>query len=86
VKAENSVPVWAWENVNFTLVVEWTAKDRASQNTVWLKTITADASEVGGNAFSGKKHQQILMQKLFDDLSVKTHEAFQLSPELRANR
>lgn len=83
VKAENSVPVWAWEDVNFTLVVEWTAKDRSSKNTVWLKTITADASEPAGNAFSGGKHQRILMQKLFDDLSRKTHAAVIAAPELK---
>ncbi len=82
VKTDNSVGVWAWDKVNFTTVVEWVAKDRATQNTVWLKTITADVSETGGNAFTGSKHQRVLMQKLFDDLSLKTHAAFQGSPEL----
>jgi hypothetical protein len=71
--------------VTFTLVMEWTAKNRASQTTVWLKTITADASEVQGSMSSGKEHQHILMQKLFDDLSIKTREAIQKAPELRGN-
>ena len=85
VKADESTGLMAQSKVNLTLVIEWTAKDRASQNTVWLKTITANASEVQGNVFSGHKHQGILMQKLFDDLCAKTHEAFQSAPELRAN-
>jgi hypothetical protein len=86
VKCDNSVGVWAWEKNNLTLVVEWTAKDRASQNTVWLKTITANASEAGGNAFTQGKHDRIQSQKLFDDLSLKTYNAFQEAPEFRAGQ
>ena len=86
VKADQSLGVMAWSKVNFTLVVEWKALDRANTNTIWLKTITADATETEGNVFTGKKHQRILMQKLFDDLSVKTHEAFQNAPELRGKQ
>jgi hypothetical protein len=86
VKCDNSIPVWAWEDVNLTLVVEWTAKDRASQNTVWLKTITANASEAGGNMFTQGKHDRILNQKLFDDLSLKTYNAFQEAPELHDSK
>jgi hypothetical protein len=83
VKSENSMPAWAWDDVNLTLVVEWTAKDHASQNIVWLKTITANASETAGNMFTGGRHSRILSQKLFDDLSLKTYDAFQEAPELR---
>lgn len=68
---------------NLTLVVEWTAKDRASQNTVWLKTITADASVKSGSAFSTYKHERMLFQAAFDDLSPKTYQAFQEARELR---
>jgi hypothetical protein len=85
VKADQSLGVMAWSKVNFTLVVEWTALDRASKNTIWLKTITADATETEGNLFSGKAHEKILMQKLFDDLSIKTHDALVNSPELRGS-
>jgi hypothetical protein len=84
VKADESTGLMAKSKVNLTLVIEWTAKDRATQNTVWLKTITANASEVQGSVFSGHKHQGILMQKLFDDLSAKTREAFQSASELRS--
>lgn len=86
VKSDVSVPVWAWQNDNLTLVVEWTAKDRASQNTIWLTTITANASEPMGSAFSESKHQRIMYQKLFDDLSLKTYNAFQEAPELRGSQ
>ena len=86
VKADQSLGVMAWSKVNFTLVIEWRALDRASKNTIWLKTITADASETEGNLFTGKKHRRILIQKLFDDLSFKTHEAFQNAPELRSRQ
>jgi len=86
VKADQSVGIYAWNKVHFTLVVEWAAKERAGQNTVWLKTITAEASEPMGNAFTGGKHWLVLEQKLFDDLSLKTQAAFQESPELRAKQ
>lgn len=82
VKAEQSVGVWAWEKVNLTLIMEWTALDRASQNTIWLKTITGDASYSQGNAFTMNHHRRVLIQKLFDDLSVKTQDAFEKAPEL----
>lgn len=85
-KAEQSTPVWAWEDVNFVMVVEWHAKDRSAQNTVWLKTITANASHVGGNLFTGAGNQRKLMQKLFDDLSRKTYDALMNAPELRQLR
>ena len=85
VKADQSLGVMAWSKINFTLVVEWTALDRVSKNTIWLKTITADTTETEGNVFTGKKHQSILMQRLFDDLSIKTHEAFQNATELRGS-
>lgn len=81
-KTEQSTGVWAWDKLNFTMAVEWVARDRASQNTVWLRTITGEASETGGNMFTGAKHRRILIQKLFDDLSFKTHAAFQEAPEL----
>jgi hypothetical protein len=85
VKADQGLGgAFAWDKVNFTLVVEWIAKDRATHNTVWLKTITSDASETGGNAFTGDSHRKILMQKLFDDLSMKTFNAMQNAPELKS--
>lgn len=68
---------------NLTLVVEWTAKDRTSQNTVWLKTITGDVSDTSGSAFSTYKHERMLFQAAFDDLSPKTYQAFQEARELR---
>jgi len=86
VKSDISIPVWAWGNDNLTLVVKWTAEDRASQNTVWLRTITANASEPMGSVFSANKNQRILYQKVFDDLSLKTYNAFQTAPELRGNQ
>lgn len=82
VKADQGVGVWAWDKVNFTMVIEWTAIDRTSQNTIWLKTITADASEAEGNAFTATHDRNVLMQKLFNDLSAKTLDAFQKAPEL----
>lgn len=68
-----------------TLVVEWTAKNRASQKTVWLKTITGNASEEMGSAFTTDKHKLKLFQNVFDDLSPQTYKAFQEAPELRSS-
>jgi hypothetical protein len=82
VKVKKSLGMYGFDTNSFTFVVEWIGKDRGSQNTVWLKTITADASETTWNdAF----HPSLLVQKLFDDLSIKTLEAFQKAPELRNN-
>ena len=69
-----------------TLVMEWTAKNRASQNTIWLKTITATASEKMGSAFTTLKHRRLLFQKAFDDLTPQTYKAFQEAPELRGSQ
>jgi hypothetical protein len=85
VKSGISIPVWAWGNDNLTLVVEWTAKDHATQNTVWLTTITANSAEPMGTVFSANKNQRILYQKAFDDLSLKTYNAFQEAPELHGS-
>jgi hypothetical protein len=79
VKCDMSVPVWAWENVNMTMVVEWTAKDRASQNTLWLKTITA----TGSAAKNMGRSDLVMNQNVFDDLSLKTYNAIQEAPELK---
>jgi hypothetical protein len=79
VKCDMSVPVWAWENVNLTLVVEWTAKDRANQNTLWLKTITA----TGSAAKNMGRSDAVMNQNLFDDLSLKTYKAIQEASELK---
>jgi hypothetical protein len=84
VKADQSLGFMRTDQARFTLVIEWVAKRRADQNTVWIRTITGDASETKGVGFSGY-HQQILMQKLFDDLSLKTQDAFQKAPELRGS-
>jgi hypothetical protein len=84
VKCECAAPVWGWENANLTFVVSWTAKDRATQNTIWLQTITANATGKLPEIFEFKK--VILYQKLFDDLSLKTYKAFQDAPELRGKQ
>jgi hypothetical protein len=83
VKSDVSIPVGGFSKENLTFVVSWTAKDRATQNTVWLTTITANAAEkkVDVNWHHGGK----LYQRLFDDLSLKTYNAFREAPELRGN-
>lgn len=68
---------------NITLVVEWTAKDRASKNVIWLKTITGNATEPMGSAFNNLKHRRHLFQAVFDDLNPRTYEAFQEASELK---
>jgi hypothetical protein len=71
---------------NISFVMEWTAKDRTSQNTVWLKTITANGSEPMGSVFTIFKHRRMLFQKVFDDLTPKTCKAFQEAPEFLARQ
>ena len=82
VKSDNSLSKFipfVPPKITMTLVVEWTAKNRVSQNIVWLKTITANATENCNR--KGK-----LFQKLFDDLNLKTYKAFQEAPELRGGQ
>jgi hypothetical protein len=81
-KCARSVPVWGWEKVNLTMVVEWTAKERAGQNTLWLKTVTAEAA-AKKKATVTRKGRAKLNQALFDDLCLKTYNAFQDAAELR---
>jgi len=83
-KTEQAMGVMAWSDRKFVLQVEWVARDRANKNTVWLQGITGEGVNQAGNMFTGKRNQDILFQRLFDDLSRKTVEAIQNSPELRS--
>lgn len=82
VKSDVSIPVWARGEETLTFVVSWAAKNRATRNTVWLTTLTAHGTESkwNVNVHNGGK----LYQTLFDDLSLKTLNAFQEAPELRS--
>lgn len=82
IKADQSSGIWAWDDRNLILVVEWTLKDARNQSVLWLKPIEAKATETGGNLFTYKSHERKLFQKLFDDLNVKTFEALMSSPEI----
>jgi hypothetical protein len=84
VKAEFSFGTRLQNPFGFTLVMEWLAKDRATQNTIWLKTITADVADEGSGVFNFKvvERREALMQKLLDNLSVQTYETIQRAPEL----
>jgi hypothetical protein len=83
-KAEHASGMMAWSDRKLTLQVEWVARDRSNKNTVWLQSFTAEGVNSAGNLFTGKKHEEVLYQRLFDDLSLKTVEAIQNSPELKA--
>jgi hypothetical protein len=81
VKSDNSLSKFipfVPPKLTMTLVVEWTAKYRATHNTLWLKTITVTDTDVA-------HHKARLFQQLFDDLSQKTYRAIQDASELRAN-
>jgi hypothetical protein len=83
IKSDVSIPVYGFDNENLTFVVSWTAKNRATQNTLWLTTITANSTETKWNVNVGGGGK--LYQRLFDDLSLKTYNAIQEAPELRDN-
>jgi hypothetical protein len=80
-KSAVSIPVNGLKQENLTFAVSWTAKDRATQNTVWLTTVTAEAAESKWNV--NIHHGGKLYQRLFDDLSLKTYNAFQEAAEFR---
>ena len=58
----------------------WMAKSPTTKNTVWLKTITANVTD------EASASAPVLFQKLFDDMSLQTHKAFQDAPELHGSR
>ena len=63
------------------LRTEWTVKDRAGQQTVWLTSVDG-TSEVRPGFGAAKKAERQAWQDAFDQLARKTVEAFQASPEL----
>jgi hypothetical protein len=65
------------------IAVEWTVKDRAGQNLIWLNTFEGQGTEPGGSGFTYKKHNRLRARKVFDDLTLKTLEGFNESPEIK---
>ena len=86
-KAEQTMPSSMFGKRKFTLIVEWTARDRTNTKDLWIKTITGCAEETRGHMFNFYKHEKLLFQKVFYDLNKKTVDAMMQSPELaRAGR
>jgi hypothetical protein len=87
IKSDTTYSVIGFGHTRFfiTLVMEWTVKNRASGNIVWLKTFIGKASTDAGT-FDVLKQRRILFQNVFDDLSPKTYNAFQEAPELRGSQ
>lgn len=82
VKIEQVLPIWAYSERELVIVIEWTLKDRANERVVWLTTVRADATEKAGTAFSMKRHEQALFQRVFDGLAEKSAIAMRESPEI----
>jgi hypothetical protein len=57
----------------FTLLTEWTLRDNANRNILWMVTIDATATNSLGK----------VSQQLFDDLSAKEYRAFTTAPEIQ---
>lgn len=57
----------------FTLLVEWTLRDTANRNILWMTTADAQATASRSKVF----------QALFDDLSAKEYRAFLESAEIK---
>lgn len=83
-KSDQAMGMLAWQDRTLVFLVEWTARDAANRNTVWLTTIDAKAAHNAGNMFTFNGNERKLFQKIFDDLSNKTVKAFAESPELKA--
>jgi hypothetical protein len=72
------VPATSFGEWTVTLVMQWTATDSASRATVWMKSVTGSYK----GTLRGEQGRRFL-QITFDDLSMKTAEAFRNSPELK---
>ena len=83
-KAENALATVSWAKNRFSLIVEWELRDRSSQQLLWLTTIEGKAEYTAGNLFTGASTQRKLFQLLFEDLTQKTIQEFQNSPEIAA--
>jgi hypothetical protein len=68
--------------VYWSVVVEWTVKDRAAQQKLWLTSIESKATEKGA-IFGVKQKLTTVVQSCLDDLSQKTFNVFQQSPEMK---
>lgn len=86
VKMEQMLNALAWQDRTAVLRVEWMLKDAGTGQTLWLDTIEAEASHVGGNAFTYKRNEQIIFKKLIDDLTAKTVTAFEGAGEALKRR
>ena len=81
-KFDESYGLWAGSPHNVVMIVEWSLKDRDNQRELWLDSIDARAEGKMGNVFSYKRNHRDLMQRLFEDLSIKTQKAFEHSGEI----
>ena len=82
-KAENTLAVFAWENREFVLRINWAVNNRTGQSPIWLKTIEGKAQNPIGNIFTSASNDRKLMSDLLTDLSRNTWYALTNAPELR---
>ena len=83
VKSDRVMGMWAWDGNSWILIVEWTMKDPSGHNTLWMTTIEGRAWEPGGTSLTIKSRERALIQSVFDDLYLKTAQAFSESPEIK---
>lgn len=70
------------EPLKVLIVVEWTVKDRAAQQTLWLTSIETESTE-HLTLFGFDGHERAAFSRAFDNLSQKTLKAFNESPEIK---
>lgn len=82
-KVNQLLPGLAWQDREILMVIEWTAKNPVNDQVFWVRSIEGQATETGGNMMTGAKHEKIIFDKLFQNLTTQTVKAFRVAPELQ---
>jgi hypothetical protein len=82
VKVDETYGMWADSKRSLLIEVEWTMKDGNNQGTLWSTSLSGQAEDVMGSAFTTSSRNAKVLRATFDDLSQKTQKALLESARL----
>jgi hypothetical protein len=80
--SEQSFGVTAFSEAKTSIGLEWSLADESGRQ-VWVESVKGVGVGIGGNVFTGKKHQKLRLQKALQDLFTKSQDAMLASATLR---
>jgi hypothetical protein len=75
VKVDETYGMWSDSKRSLVIEVEWTMKDGNNQRALWSRSLSGQAEDVMGSAFTSTAHNARVIRATFDDLSNKTQKA-----------